>query len=59
MLSDREFSKLLVDVKKMSREIADISKNDPDPTRRAQAKRWVAIMLRESDCVRECLRSER
>ncbi len=54
MLSTKEFVKLLADVEQMSQEIAVLAKSDPDPKRRAQAKRWADTILRETDCIAEC-----
>ena len=46
MLTDRQVTKLIKDVGLMSRELAKISRNDKDPDRRKQAKRWSSTLGR-------------
>jgi hypothetical protein len=54
MISDKQAEKLVADVARMVSEIRLIARDDKDPRRRAQARRWIRVMQRESEYAIQC-----
>lgn len=54
MLTDTQIDQLIKDARKMSRELAKISRSDKDPARRAQAQRWLETDRRICEYAIEC-----
>ena len=56
---DEQARQLVKDVRRMTSEIRLIARDDPDPRRRAQATRWLGVMLRESEYAVQCVTNAR
>jgi hypothetical protein len=53
-MTDREAQQLVKDVRRMAQELRAIARDDKDSARREQARRWLDVLVRESEYAIQC-----